>query len=63
MARPTNPDRGRLELAASPEQLRRWEAAARAQDLSLSQWVRRVCDGAARRKRARRLPGTGESDE
>jgi hypothetical protein len=48
MARPVNPDTGRLHLNAEPEQLRRWQAAAQAEDLTLTQWLRRVADRAAK---------------
>jgi hypothetical protein len=49
MARPLNPDTGRYHLAADPDELRLWQAAARADERELAQWIRRACNLAARK--------------
>lgn len=41
----------RLELRLSDESAVAWETAARAKGLDLSEWVRSVCDRAAKRPR------------
>src|SRR5690606_7636883 len=49
MARTHNPDRGKFEVVAAPDEIRCWLACAEAEDRSLSSWVRRACNEAARR--------------
>ena len=49
MARTPNPDRGKFEVVAAPDEIRCWLACAEAEDRSLSAWVRRACNEAARR--------------
>jgi predicted HicB family RNase H-like nuclease len=48
MARPLNPEAGRFELQADPDEIRAWAAAAVAEDRSLASWLRRVANEAAR---------------
>ncbi len=48
MARSLNPDSGRLDIRADPEQIRRWEAAAIAVNQNLSQWIRTALDSVER---------------
>ena len=55
MARAPNPDRGKFEVVAAPDEIRCWLACAEAEDRSLSAWVRRACNEAARR--AERVKG------
>lgn len=56
MARAPNPDRGKFEVVAPPEEIRRWLSCAEAEGRSLSSWVRRACGEAARRS-AKKRPG------
>lgn len=61
MARPVNPDAGRYHLTADPDQLRRWIAAAEADDRDLASWIRRACDLSAR-KTLGKTAGSEKSD-
>lgn len=49
MPRPLNPDSGRYDLKATPDQLRRWAKAARMHGLELATWVRIRLDEMAAR--------------
>lgn len=51
MARRPNPDRGKVEIVADPDEIRRWIACAEDDGRSLSAWIRKACAEAARRAR------------
>jgi uncharacterized protein (DUF1778 family) len=49
MARPVNTSTGRYNLAADPEQIATWQAAAEADGRTLASWIRVVLDRAAKK--------------
>lgn len=50
---PRSPKDARLEIVLAPADKAAFEDAARAEDLTLSQWVRRVCRAAVTKSRNR----------
>lgn len=50
---PRSPKDARLEIVLAPADKAAFEDAARREDLTLSQWVRRVCRTAATKSRNR----------
>lgn len=54
MTRKQQPGRDRIDLKLPPEKRELWETVAEAESLTLSEWIRRVCDAAVKRLERKR---------
>ncbi len=53
MTRTKQPGRDRVDLKVDPDDRVRWEEAANAEDLTLSQWLRRLANAEVKRQERR----------